>query len=156
LERAMNTHELVSGILDRIIAETDADYAQVVAIHNGGGRIEATTPLYMSIVAEEVRPGIERMRPDMQRVEVLPSYRRMVGWLLRDRLVFSPTNEIEDRTLSGILTLMSAHYAAAGLLRTSAKEVLLLRITTHNQEGFSQAEEIIVRQCIAGLKKCYN
>ncbi|MEO0627911.1 MAG: hypothetical protein AAFY91_13035, partial [Bacteroidota bacterium] len=62
LERAMNTHDQVAEILDRVISETTADYAQIVSIHNGGGRIEATTPLYMSIVAEEVRPGKDRMR----------------------------------------------------------------------------------------------
>lgn len=143
------------AILDQLVNDTNADYAQVVRVHNSGGDLETLVPIFMTVVKEFKRPSFEKMAPIMQGVAIGQNYRKLIGELLEKKTITSKAWEVEDNMAAGIYDLMGAKCVVASLIRVTKKDLVFLRVTTEKEE-FEPHEEFLISAATSRLKKTYR
>lgn len=154
--KALEGKNDVAQCLSRIVSETCADYAHVAKVHNSGGELRADSPIYMTMIAEDALPHLERQYSFMQGVEADASYRKLVQNLIEKRTIVAHVDEMEDPTALGLYQIFNARVASATLLRIDRKGLLILRVFTRKDEGFNPEELLIINMAAARLKKCYT
>lgn len=142
-------------ILDHLVNETSADYAQVVRIHNSGGDLDAAVPIFMTVIQEFKRPSCKELLSTMQGVGVDSGYQKLIGQLVGEKYTATKVGQVNNKMAAGIYDLMGAQHVVASLIRVTKKDVVFLRVTT-GQDKFKPHEEFLINSATSKLKKAYR
>lgn len=141
--------------MHKVIEETDVQRIVICRVHNGGGVIQPTTPLYISALYEDYTAPFKTVKDNYQKLLLDEDFIRVLHDLCTQKVVKIYTDDLKDGTLQKrVYVGEGVQYAEKHFLGQDRRNLYYVSFSSAWVGGWSgkPAQELIINLAVNVLR----